>query len=318
MKPIFVGGCERSGTTLLASLLAGHDDVIAPPEAQFYLDGLAAVKDIDAHTTAEFARHVSSHWRFSLWGLAPRLPQELAQSSPRPSDLMANLVATYAREVCKKKDARNWVDHTPLNVGYASTLLSAFGDAPMVHIIRDPRAVVASLLPLDWGPPSPRIGARWWLSRVAMGLAAEGAFPDRVIRVYYEDLVRDPYGCLARLCPRLGLTFQTNMVDAPGAIVPAYTLNQHALVGEPPDPTRIDAWHSHLSSRDVAVIEGELGDVPSMLGYSSTATAPAITPASSAYEFSTSLLRSVRQRWRYRARVRRAIKHPTGSERRHP
>ena len=33
MIPVFIGGCPRSGTTLLGAMLGAHRDVICPPEA---------------------------------------------------------------------------------------------------------------------------------------------------------------------------------------------------------------------------------------------------------------------------------------------
>jgi hypothetical protein len=306
MKPIFVGGCERSGTTLLAALLAGHSRVIAPPEAQFFLGGLAAGRHSGGDDMAAFAAFVKNDWRFHLWELPQSLPEELAKSLP-PAAVMAGLARAYADRT-KESNVDRWVDHMPLNIAYAPTLLEEFDEAPMVHIVRDPRAVVASVLPLDWGPPSPRTGARWWLSRIAMGLAAEAAFPDRVVRVYYEELVRDPRGTLARLCPLVGLEFEPTMVESVNAHLPAYTQKQHALVGKPPDPARIDAWRSKLSARDLAVIEGELREVQVMLGYESSTPMPAIAGSSSAHEFLASALQIAHQRWRHRTRVRRGLK----------
>jgi Sulfotransferase family len=307
MSPIFVGGCERSGTTLIAGLLSGHGRVTTPPEAQFFLEGLAATRQDDEYDNAAFATFVRNHWRFKLWELPATLPTELALRLARPPEVMAELARAYGAK-SGKGQADRWVDHAPVNISYALTLLTEFDTAPMIHIVRDPRAVVASVLPLDWGPSSPRVGARWWLSRIAMGLAAEAAFPDRVVRVHYEDLVREPRRCLERICPLLGLEFESTMGATDHVHLPAYTQSQHALVGRPPDVSRIDAWRSTLAERDIAVIEGELGDMSAMLGYESLSSSPSVAPSSSAREFLLGTLRTAHQRWRHRARVRRSVK----------
>jgi Sulfotransferase family len=291
----------------LAGLLAGHSRVTTPPEAQFFLEGLAASKRDATYDINAFATFVRNSWRFTLWDLPTTLPSELALQFTDPTEIMAELAQAYAHK-SGKPNADRWIDHTPVNISYAQTLLTAFASASMIHIIRDPRAVIASVLPLDWGPSSPRVGARWWLSRLAMGLATEAALPARVIRVRYEDLVRDPKQCLQLVCPLLGLTFEPTMGRTDHMELPAYTQNQHALVGLPPDTARIDAWRSQLSDRDITVIEGELGDLPAMLGYPSLASAPAIAPSSSARELLLTTLKTAHQRWRHRARVRHAVK----------
>jgi Sulfotransferase family len=314
MKPIFVGGCGRSGTTLLAALLAGHSRAVAPPEAQFFLDGIAASRVEGKDDPAAFAAFVRDSWRFRLWDLPASLPGELAASHARPAAIMADLAAAFA-ERNGEGGADRWIDHTPINVGYAPTLFAEFEAAPMLHIVRDPRAVVASVLPLDWGPASARAGARWWLSIVAMGLAAEAAFPGRVIRVSYESLVRDPQGTLESLCPALGLAFEPGMAASGQTRLPAYTQAQHALVGQAPDPSRIDAWRGKLSGREVATIEAEVRGVPAMLGYKLDRPAPAAGGPSSATEFLAVAVRTARQRLRYRSRVRRALASSSQSER---
>ncbi len=313
MKPIFVGGCDRSGTTLLAALLAGHRRAIAPPEAQFFLEGIAASRSADGDDPAAFAAFVRESWRFRLWELPAGLPGELATDRSRPAEIMAGLARAYAdREGGEGVD--RWIDHTPMNIAYAPTLFGEFEAAPMAHIVRDPRAVVASVLPLDWGPTSARAGARWWLSRIALGLAAESMFPGRVARIRYESLVRDPLGTLERAGPLLGLEFDPDTVGAGEARLPAYTHSQHALVGRAPDPSRIDAWKTRLSAAQIATIEAELGDMPAMLGYEVERVAPPIPGSSSGREFLANAVRTARQRWQHRARVRRALDRSTRPE----
>lgn len=306
MEPIFVAGCGRSGTTLLAALLASHRRVVAPPEAPFLAEGLVAARRADGgYDLDELARGIGESWRYRLWELPVEMPEKLAGGCSRPAELMAGLATAFAGSV-GEAGADRWVDHTPANIGYAPSLLTEFETARMVHIVRDPRAVVASVLPLDWGPVSAREGARWWLSWIGLGLAAELAFPERVLRVSYESLVTDPEGTLRDLLPFLGLELETGMLGSSEARVPAYTREQHALVGRPPDPSRIDAWRSSLPAAQIATIEGELREAAAMLGYEPAA--PSAVTRRSPHEFVSTALQTVRQRRRRRSRIRRALK----------
>jgi hypothetical protein len=42
MKPIFIGGCERSGTTLLGAMLGTHPRYLCVPEMKFKIDVLSS------------------------------------------------------------------------------------------------------------------------------------------------------------------------------------------------------------------------------------------------------------------------------------
>jgi Sulfotransferase family len=310
VKPIFVGGCGRSGTTMLASMLARHPAAIAPPEAQFFLHGLAAYErePLPERRLEAFAAEIAGGWRYRIWELPASLPAELASRCGSPAEVMGELARAYADRAGAGERASFWVDHLPPNIGYAETLFGQFPEARMLHVVRDPRAVIASALPLDWGPTSARGGARWWLTWIGMGLAAEARFPERVLRVRYEDLVREPEPTLQRICAHLGLEFDPATSEGGGSQLPAYTQEQHALVGRPADPARIDAWQQKLSAEQVATIESELRDALTMLGYQRDTPSPTPVTAGSASEFLGDAMRSAQQRLRHRRRIRQTVK----------
>jgi hypothetical protein len=304
LEPIFVAGCERSGTTLLGSLLARGGEAVAPPEAQFLVEGLSRT-GVGRGDLRALGESIGASWRFALWDLPAELPARLAARASGPAALMGGLAAAFA-ERAGKPEAGRWIDHTPTNIFYAPTLLREFESAPLIHIVRDPRATVASVLPLDWGPASARDGARWWLSRLGAGLATEAAFPDRVLRLRYEDLVREPRATLESLCLWAGLRFEPAMLGAAAAQVPAYTRSQHRLVAAAPDPSRAEGWRRSLTPRQIATIEGELGEVQAMLGYAPTAAGPALAGQRGARELAGATWQTARQHWRHRARLRQA------------
>jgi hypothetical protein len=84
-------------------------------------------------------------------------------------------------------------------------------DLFVVHLVRDPRSFVHSMLE---GARRPRVGsvlrmsARWAVENVVMArLVAKTLDPARVERVTYEELASRPDQVLARLGERLGLEF---------------------------------------------------------------------------------------------------------------
>lgn len=311
MRPIFIGGCGRSGTTVLATELGRRLDLSVPPEAQFLVRGLAAASEAPPDRVAHFEARALSDWRMTLWfdeATRRTLPGRLKQVDS-PADAMRELARAYSEEQ-GGPTPQGWVDHTPWNVLYAHTLLSTFEESPLIHIVRDPRAVVASALPLDWGPSTARDGARWWMERVGAGLLAEASLPSRVYRISYEAMILDADQQFAALLDWLktefGFAAPLYHRDRPGSALPKYTSGQHALVGQPLNAGRVEGWRDRLSARDISIIEGELGDSLQLLGYTPISSPPALGQSKSASEVVRGVYRPLIDRFRASRRRRRA------------
>ena len=267
MRPIFVGGCERSGTTLLGAMLGAHSSCLCVPEMKFKLDilQLCSASDHDEGKKGASLQKLVSPSKFRIWELGADLTAlPLEQMSGR--DLVEWAVTAYGQKVGKPAPSI-WIDHTPSNIKYAWTLFHVFPDAHLVHIIRDGRAVAASLLPLDWGPNEIDHTVRYWTERLAYGFVAELRWPEKVTRIHYEDLVRDPKAALRKLCAVLAIPYEPAMCQGTGFQVPKYTAKQHALVGSPPNSARANAWEQQLTPRQIEIFESLAGDLLVSLGY---------------------------------------------------
>ncbi|MCP4426063.1 MAG: sulfotransferase, partial [Chloroflexi bacterium] len=223
---VFIGGCSRSGTTLLGAMLGSHSECICSPESHFKVDVLRSVAKgliADANWQA-MLQLTQKHWRFKVWELElPPLEVPAGDAAPSYAQILDWIVTQYARQQ-NQPSARIWVDHTPENISYAHSLLNLYPGAKFVHIVRDGRAVAASILPLDWGPNSIIKAARWWMRLTSFGLAAEAALgPERVMRVKYEELVLEPEKMMRALSDFLALDFQPAMLETTGFNPPSYT-----------------------------------------------------------------------------------------------
>lgn len=147
-------------------------------------------------------------------------------------------------------------------------LLSVFPNAKVIHIVRDVRAVAASILPLDWGPENAYAVGQFWIERIAAGMSAKAFLPHtQYAWLRYEDMVRHPVRETSRLCHYLGLAYHKNMPANQGLRVPGFTQHQHSLVGQPPDPARIDDWRTKLTEKQIRTLEYITGDLLPYLGY---------------------------------------------------
>lgn len=267
MKAIFIGGCPRSGTTLLGACLGAHPDVLCLPESPFKTDALRYSSRNPSASKNELLDYIKHNSKFKWWDV----DIDQAMSSQDDSDksvvgILQSVVQQYAEKL-KKDHCSYWVDHSPNNIQFAHTLLGVFPDAKFVHLVRDGRAVAASIIGLDWGPNTVYSAARWWLASLSFGLAAESFCPERVMCIKFEDLVLNPQQTLQPLCEFTGIGFAQSILQADGFAVPSWTAKQHSLVGKAFDSSRIRAWEKKLTPREIEIFEHETRDMLLYLGY---------------------------------------------------
>ena len=263
LRPLFVGGCERSGTTMLGAMVGGHSLCVCVPETQF-IEHLFTRDDFDLDAV-EPQKTLSSIVADERYRLLWNLPLDPAVVNPAElgstyAEVLSWLVRAYGRHL-GKSSATLWVDHTPTNFKRGLTLLRMFPDARFLHLVRDGRGVAASLLPLDWGPNDIFRAAEYWMARCAVGLAAELQLgPDRVLRVRYEDLLANPEPTLRGIASFAGLDYEPAMAQGTGHWPNRYNERQHRLVGQPPDQSRAESWHHSLTSRQIEIFESAAGE----------------------------------------------------------
>lgn len=267
MNPVFIGGCGRSGTTLLGAILGSHSDCLTIPEFQFKLNIIQACNyKTHLHTDTN---EILKDKRFKIWRInvdAENLQENLAKSAIHTVDFF---VKKYAESINSSKSPKLWIDHTPTNMKYAKTLLEVFPQAKFIHIVRDGRAVASSVMPLDWGPNTITKAASWWVEHMAYGLAAESFLgQDKIIRIKYEDLISEPEETVKNLCSYLDIEYQHSMLEATGFKVPFYTSVQHNLIGKRLDVTRLNDWEKKLASEEIEIFEILTGDFLKHLNYS--------------------------------------------------
>ena len=268
-RQIFIGGCSRSGTTLLGSMLGVHSNCICSPESHFKIGILRHFAGNFRHINLkEVMTYLARHWRFQIWELPIDIdPIESEADGDGYGDMLNWIVSQYAQRE-GKSGAQLWIDHTPENISYASTLIELFPDAKFIHLVRDGRGVAASILPLDWGPNSIVKAARWWMRMVSFGLAAEACLlPDRIMQVKYEALVANPEETLRSICRFLDIPYETSMKEANGFRPPRYTLRQHQFVGHKPDKQVSNRWKTRLTPREIEIFENQTRNFLTYLGY---------------------------------------------------
>lgn len=282
-KPLFLVGSGRSGTTLLYELLCCHPDL-----AWFSnyttkwprLPVLAAAHKMypwlrDRHLRPRFAPFPTEG--YGLWDHvrsghpgAPGVPLTEEDASDGEAEFAHRLIAQHLRF----QNAVRFINKNTRNVIRMRYLRALFVDAQFVHIIRDPRAVVASTLRVAWWPDLPiwfqagetprewvqrgnnetRLAAALWRNEVGVALAdKEQLEPGQYFQLRYEELVDDPLRALRQVAQFAELRWHPRLErQARISVIPG---SKAKYVGQ-------------LSAADIAVIEDEVRALALELGYS--------------------------------------------------
>jgi hypothetical protein len=216
---VYIGGYGHSGSTLLEYLLAASPEVVACGEVA------SVIRDRDRKRRCTCRRDIDD---CPVWGPIFAAPQALdgMNHEALSQALVAQDRGAHAVLIDSTKTA--W-----RSVAAPFRLARDLGDDfILVHLVRDPRAVAWSGVKKASrreGRPlmtlrSTSTAAGWWIANVACELFAR-RYPDRYVRVRYEDLVRAPSEAMPGLLARL----------APGTAWPAEGVgasnNRHQLYG---------------------------------------------------------------------------------------
>jgi hypothetical protein len=269
---VFVTGASRSGTTMLSRILGNAAGVAALKELHFFGD-LVPFEDTTSILSRErteravamtLARHARDYWASGPTreerDLARQIVTELGESQSTGD----RLFAATMDEIRRMTGAALLVEQTPRNIFYAYHLLDTIPDAHVVHVMRDPRAVLASQkhryqlrklggknVPLRevarlWLNYHPITMVRLWLAATREAVALLGHPRFSIVR--YEDLVQEPRQTVETLCRELGLPFQPAMLDVPHW--GSSTVRHTSAAG--PSKASLEKWREILDGAEIA------------------------------------------------------------------
>ena len=196
---IFIGGAPRSGTSITQAVLDSHSQIFGGPEFDRLPDIVA--------TRNQITNSIKSG-RIDMFCSEEQVNNEFGR-----------LIESLLHPVKERNNKKFLSEKTPANVLVFEELLEILPGSKFIHVVRDPRAVINSMLQvtqryLDKGMQPPefisdlRNTQNTVKEYVDAGHKAAVKYPERVFTLVYELLVLQPEETTKSLCEFLNINWE--------------------------------------------------------------------------------------------------------------
>jgi Sulfotransferase family len=251
--PIFIGGMFKSGTSLLRAMLGQHSAIASGLETYWFN------WDWSQRDSAEMQR--TQDRLAGYFDMTADEVRALAKSAATPEVFLSTLMDELAR----KEDKPRWAEKTPGNIAHIDRIWKAWPDAQIIHIIRDPRDIFASLVEARKWDTAAEFADRW-AATVGRGerLLAELKPGERsYIAIRYEDLIAAPDVTMRRVMEFLSEPWEPAVASFNGRIDDFHKVLEATgkastsleRLKEPLTGERVGIWPQVLSAAQLQAIQ---------------------------------------------------------------
>lgn len=258
-QPIFIVGVGRSGTSLLQSMLNAHSKIAFTPETHFIRYYLS--KNINWENAKKSILKDKYLHNLDIDILT------ILNNSKNAKDFYFQALNNF-----RNKKGKQFIgDKDPKNIEYLKTIKAYFPNAFIIHIYRDPRAVIASRLKADWSKNNPL----WqhilaYKAQINYFRKNRNTFHKNVVDVCYENLLVQPENELKRIVSMLELQFEDNMLNyfkSANEVVKGKEKAWKENVYKPIMTENTEKWKKELNTQTIQKIEKVLYPEMQIFGY---------------------------------------------------
>jgi len=166
---------------------------------------------------------IDSLTSFSYQGVWPGLksihePSQMIFAPPYTQEELGQKLSTFLYQCfnsfLQKENKEVFIEDNTWSVLYAKSLFDLTLDAKLVHIIRDPRDVIASLMHQRWTPNELKHVVEWYKHVMETWSKNKATLSkNQFIEIKLEDLIENTKGTLTSLCSFIDLPFEEALLD---------------------------------------------------------------------------------------------------------
>lgn len=260
--PIFIGGAGRSGTTLIRVILDSHSNIACGPEFKF------------TPLITEFWYQLQDNYK-----LFKNMFNEYQISDIDIDNITGNMLLSFLDKYRIKRGKSRIAEKSPNNILVFFQLHKILPQSPLVHVVRDGRDVITSLLSMDWKDQNGIAinytkdiisAAKYWKQIIDIGKQFKNfsnIAASHYLQIKYEDVILSPEITLKNLFKFIDEPWESDVLN--------YHKQERNLVKESSSnqvskkmySSSIGRWKKELTSEQVNSIKPIIGSTLIELGY---------------------------------------------------
>lgn len=260
-QPVLILGCGRSGNTLLRSMLAAGGEIAIPPESYVLPKTIRLFKAYNYLPWEQLSGLIVSEFQaykeFYTWRLDLSSCHSECRLLPKRQQTLANIIDVIYRHYARENgvESEYWGDKTPINALYVQHMIKLFPDARFIHLIRDPRAVVASYIKAGMHSDICSVAKLWKTINNRLGRNLKPNMDSLIIS--YEELVQNPEETLQKTARHIGISYSEDLLNHhlwSRELGDVSAHRHHENVTRPLTTLSLDAWQKLLSESEILSI----------------------------------------------------------------
>jgi len=281
----FIIGRPRTGSTLLRTLFDAHPNVAIPQEWPMLLllhMQFGKVTYWDRQTLESFYNALFRPLRISYWSITnwpgidiAKLHDDILMCEGEQSfETLIKVVYLNHHSFFEKGQIVMIGDKNPATSNYVGQLAKIFPTAKFIHLVRDYRDNLVSMLDVDFEMPNVSLLTyRWKYSyRTIENCAA--LYPERFYKIRYEDFVEQPEREFADLCHFLNLPsddsifgFHKRSHELEASYPPEIIQRYFKSLMQPIDNRKVGVYKQKLTTKQIRNADLVAGKWARMAGY---------------------------------------------------
>lgn len=276
-QPILITGTFRAGTTLISQIMRNHSDIELVYDSvnfmRFSYNRYNPISDFNnvKKLVNEIWERINKRWdmQFSYKEVIKELKGESCNYGIIYDAIMSNLLL-------KKSSATIWGEKTTLVWTKIPDFFKMFPDGRVIHIVRDPRAVLASWEKMTHAPGLDYLDSIFnCKDSMKLALNYKNEFSNKkYINIKFEDLVTNPKNVIKDTCKFLDLKFEQEMLKTSSFISKngdkwqGNSMFEDQITGFSKKP--INKWKKSLKNWEVWLVEHIISNLLDDFNYQSS------------------------------------------------